>query len=57
MLSTRSVGMSLARRFNAGIQRTRSLRRLATAENIQIQASLRDGGIQLDPVPGVETPG
>jgi hypothetical protein len=32
MLSTRSVDMSLARRFNAGIVRAQCLRRVATVE-------------------------
>ena len=55
-LPTRSVGMSLARRFNAGILRARCLRRVATTE-FQVQASRCDDDNEVDAFPGVETPG
>jgi hypothetical protein len=43
--STRSVGMSLARRFNAGTDMVRGPRRVATIEFTLVHASLRDAEI------------
>ena len=42
VLSTRSVDLNLARRFNAGKGRTKSSRRVATLETNVNQSSLRD---------------
>ena len=56
MSSTRSGGMNLARRFNAGIRLVPIPRRVATIEFRLFQASLRDANASLA-VPGLERPG
>jgi len=43
--STRSVGVNLARRFNAGIAIVAFPRCVATVEFVVIQASLRDANL------------
>jgi len=45
--STRSVGMNLARRFNAGTRVSTGSRRVATIEFLGFQASLCDANTSL----------
>jgi len=49
--------MSLARRFNAGISVPITLRRVATIECAQVQASLRDVNWSVALFPGLEKAG
>ncbi len=51
---TRSVGMNLARRFNAGIESLNCSRRVATLEASWSQTSLRDAKIRVPVFPALK---
>ena len=55
MFSTRRVGMSLARRFNAGIRSAVVFRRVATIDAVpEFIASLRDASFWIDFFPALK---